>query len=135
MTIDLSKPQLIAARALLVGYQHPTVVARANPEEIRQALLTLLPSIDYVMLGICADNWAEGILALTQYCQALDLPLLLPTPALTGAIYIKFNPRLPKCYASAYLGIDRGVLIAAQSDDPNGLNDMFGHLPLDLFAG
>ncbi len=86
------------------------------------------------MLGICANSWAEGILALTQYSQALNLPLLLPTPELTGAVYIKFNPQLPICYASAYDGIERGVLIAAQSDDLTKLNDMFGHLPLDLFA-
>ena len=90
--------------------------------------------IDQLMLGICANSWAEGILTLEQYSQALGLPILLPTPALTGAIYIKFNPQLPKCYASTYQGIDRGVLVAAQSEDPTKLNEMFGHLPLDLFA-
>jgi hypothetical protein len=130
--IDLSDPQIIAARSLLVGYeQAPTAPTKTAT---RAAILTLLPAIDYVMLGICASSWAEGICALEQYTQALNLPLLLPEPELTGAIYIKFNPKLPNCYASAYYGIDRGVLIAAQSEDLNKLNEMFGHLPLDLFS-
>lgn len=86
------------------------------------------------MLGICADDWEQGIQALQQYSQALKLPLLLPTPASIGAIYIKFNPSSHSCYASTYLGSDRGVLVAAQSDDLTKLNEMFGYLPLDLFA-
>ena len=128
---DPTDDSLISARAILLNYQHPTT---ATPSQIRQALLTLLPTIDYVMLGICANTWDEGILALQQYSYALKLPQLLPTPALTGAVYIKLNPRQPKCYASAYQGSERGVLVAAQSDDLTKLNEMFGHLPLDLFA-
>jgi Domain of unknown function (DUF1824) len=134
MTIYLTDARSIAARALLLACQSPQVAATTNPAEIRQALLTLLPEIDRLMLGICADDWEQGIQALQQYSQALNLPLLLPTPALSGAIYIKFNPSSPSCYASAYLGSDRGVLVAAQSDDLTKLNEMFGHLPLDLFA-
>jgi Domain of unknown function (DUF1824) len=126
--INLIEPKLVAARSLLLGYETST------PAEIRQALLTLLPAIEQIMLGICASSWAEGILALEQYCQALNLPVLLPTPELTGSIYIKFNPRLPNCYASVYDGTERGVLVAAQSADLTGLNEMFGHLPLDLFS-
>lgn len=126
--------QVTAARSRLLSYQNPATTAVSTQAEIRQALLTLLPTIDYIMLGICANNWDEGILTLQQYSRALDLPQLLPTPALTGPVYIKFNPRQPKCYASAYQGSDRGVLVAAQSDDLTKLNEMFGHLPLDLFA-
>jgi hypothetical protein len=129
----MSDSKSLAARSLLLACQTPQV-ATIKPAEIRQALLTLLPEIDRVMLGICADDWEQGIQALTQYAGALNLPLLLPTPALSGAIYIKFNPSSPTCYASAYLGTDRGVLIAAQSDYTDRLNEMFGHLPLDLFA-
>jgi Domain of unknown function (DUF1824) len=130
----LTDSQTIAARSLLGSYRDPQIAAATNPTELRQALLVILPKIDRVMLGICAANWTEGILALQQYSHALNLQLLLPTPELSGAIYIKFNPSSPSCYASAYLGSDRGVLVAAQSDDLAGLNDMFGHLPLDLFA-
>ena len=130
---DLNQPKVLAAISLLSGYQNPTIVA-ATHAEIRQALLVLLPSIDRIMLGICANNWAEGILALEIYSQALDLPILLPTTELTGAIYIKYNPAIANCYASAYEGTDRGVLIAAQSEDPSKLNRMFGHLPLTLFS-
>ena len=126
--INLIEPQLVAARSQLLDYKNST------PIEIRHALLTLLPEIEQIMLGICASSWAEGILALQQYSQALNLPELLPTPELTGAIYIKFNPRLPNCYASAYEGSERGVLVAAQSEDLTKLNEMFGHLPLDLFS-
>ena len=126
--INLIEPQLVAARSQLLDYKNST------PIEIRHALLTLLPEIEQIMLGICASSWAEGILALQQYSQALNLPELLPTPELTGAIYIKFNPRLLNCYASAYEGSERGVLVAAQSEDLTKLNEMFGHLPLDLFS-
>jgi Domain of unknown function (DUF1824) len=130
---DLKEPQIVAARSLLIRYQDPTKVL-PTPAETRAALLTLLPAIDRIMLGICARSWAEGILALQQYCHALNLPKLLPTPELAGVIYIKYNPTLSNCYASVYQGLDRGVLIAAQSDDLTRLNEMFGHLPLDLFA-
>ncbi len=130
--IDLTDPQIIAARSLLVEYEKSTTLP--SKETTRQALMTLLPAIDCMMLGICASSWAEGILALEQYTQALDLPLLLPTPELTGAVYIKFNPQRSNCYASIYHGLDQGVLIAAQSEDLSKLNAMFGHLPLDLFS-
>jgi hypothetical protein len=132
--MSLTDSRSIAARSLLLACQSPQVAATTDPAEIRQALLMLLPEIDRLMLGICADDWDRGIQALQQYSQALNLPWLLPTPALSGAIYIKFNPSSPSCYASAYLGSDRGVLVAAQSDELDGLNEMFGHLPLDLFS-
>jgi Domain of unknown function (DUF1824) len=132
--MSLTDSRSIAARSLLLACQDPQVAAAKNLTEIRQALLRLLPTIDRLMLGICADDWEQGIQSLQQYSQALNLPLLLPTPALSGAIYIKFNPSSPSCYASTYLGSDRGVLVAAQSDDLTKLNEMFGHLPLDLFA-
>ncbi len=131
--IDLTNPQIVAARSLLTGYQNPAT-ASATYAEIRAALLILLPSIEHIMLGICASNWAEGILALKEYSQAFDLPILVPVSELTGVIYIKYNPKIPICYASAYEGTERGVLIAAQSEDPSKLNDMFGHLPLNLFS-
>jgi hypothetical protein len=130
--INLTDSQIIAARSILIGYENSTPVP--DRSTTRAAILTLLPAINYLMLGICASSWTEGILALKQYSQALNLTELLPTPELTGAVYIKFNPRLPNCYASAYHGIDRGVLIAAQSEDLTKLNEMFGHLPLDLFS-
>jgi Domain of unknown function (DUF1824) len=131
--IDLKEPQIEAARSLLIRYQDPAQVL-PTLAETRAAILTLLPAIDRIMLGICAESWAEGILALQQYSHALDLPELLPTPELAGVIYIKYNPTLSNCYASTYQGLDRGVLIAAQSDDLTRLNEMLGHLPLDLFA-
>lgn len=130
---NLNEPQTVGARSLLTGYQNPAT-ASATHAEIRAALLILLPLIDHIMLGICASNWAEGILALKEYSQAFDLPILLPTSELAGAIYIKYNHQIPICYASAYEGTERGVLIAAQSEDPSKLNDMFGHLPLNLFS-
>jgi Domain of unknown function (DUF1824) len=131
--IDLKEPQIETARSLLMRYQDPTQ-SLPTSVETRAALIALLPAIDRIMLGICAESWAEGILALKQYSHALNLPELLPTPELAGVIYIKYNPALSNCYASAYQGLDRGVLIAAQSDDLTQLNEMFGHLPLDLFA-
>ena len=126
--IHLTDSQIVEARSILTDSNNSTAA------EIRQAFLILLPSIDHIMLGICASSWTDGILALEQYSRAFDLPILLPTPELTGAIYIKYNPRLPNCYASAYNGTERGVLVAAQSEDLTKLNEMFGHLPLDLFA-
>jgi hypothetical protein len=131
--IDLKEPQIEAARSLLMRDRDLTQVLPTSAET-RAAILTLLPAIDRIMLGICAENWAEGILALQQYSHALNLPELLPTPELAGVIYIKYNPTISNCYASVYQGLDRGVLIAAQSDDLTRLNEMFGHLPLELFA-
>ncbi|HEY9658957.1 MAG TPA: DUF1824 family protein [Allocoleopsis sp.] len=45
---------------------------------------------------------------------------------------MKFNPNASSCYADSYTGEHRGVLVSCQSAD-DGINEMYGHLPLDLF--
>ncbi len=109
-------------------------MATISHTTIRTALLAVLPEIDRVMLGVCANNWSQGIVSLQQYSQALSVPLFLPTPEFAGPVYLKSNPNNGTSYASAYPGNERGVLLAVQSDTVDKLNAVFGHLPLDLFA-
>ncbi|HEY9640702.1 MAG TPA: DUF1824 family protein, partial [Coleofasciculaceae cyanobacterium] len=100
---------------------------------LRQALLLVVDQSDYQILGICSATFAQGCQALRAYAQALGYPLSSNLQAIDGAIYIKFNPRLESCYVDAYNGAYRGVLVACQSDNAAGINEMYGHLPLDLF--
>ncbi|MBD2054906.1 DUF1824 family protein [Oculatella sp. FACHB-28] len=108
-------------------------LSRANKPRIREALLTVVQLSDYQILGICADNLTEGQQALKAYSAALGYAPELKGGAIADAVYIKFNPKSGLCYAEAYTGEHRGVLVSCQSAYESGVNEMYGHLPLDLF--
>jgi hypothetical protein len=101
---------------------------------LRQALLFVIQASDYQIFGVCADTLAQGIQALESYAAALNYSPTLDLPAIEEAVYIKFNPKSGLCYASPYSGNHRGVLVSCQSADETGINEMFGHFPLDLFV-
>ncbi len=100
---------------------------------IRQALILVVSQSDYQILGICADTDTEGIVALKSYAQALGYPEPNLKDHIYGSVYIKYNPKSGLCYLDAYIGEHRGVLVSCQSAS-GGINQMFGHLPLDLFV-
>ncbi len=109
-------------------------VTAQNQELIRQALLLVVSQSDYQILGICADTATPGILALKTYAQALGYPEPnLNLANIPGSVYIKYNPKTGLCYLDSYIGEHRGVLVSCQSAS-GGINQMFGHLPLDLFV-
>ncbi|MEH1767404.1 DUF1824 family protein [Nostoc sp.] len=101
---------------------------------IRSALILLTKLADYQILGICADTAEEGILAMKTYSLALgyEPPDNLLTPE--GPVYIKLNGKNGLCYLDSYSGHHRGVLVSCQSYHEDGINEMYGHLPLDLFV-
>ncbi|NJL36942.1 MAG: DUF1824 family protein [Leptolyngbyaceae cyanobacterium SM1_4_3] len=107
----------------------------AEKSRVREALLTVVQLSDYQILGICADTLAEGRQALEAYSAVLGYKPELKQGAIAGAVYIKFNPKSGLCYAESYTGEHRGVLVSCQSAYESGVNEMYGHLPLDLFEG
>ncbi|WP_088893287.1 DUF1824 family protein [Leptolyngbya ohadii] len=102
--------------------------------QLRQALLQVVAESDYQMLGICADSIEQGQKALVSYAKALGYPPNLEVQCIDGPVYIKFNSKAMSCYSSPYEGEHRGVLVSCQSTDGEGINEMYGHLPIDLFA-
>ena len=102
-------------------------------EKMQQAVLLVAEASDDQILGICADTLEQGIHTLATYAAALNYSPNLSLPTLESAVYIKFNPKTGLCYATAYDGNHRGVLVSCQSDQ-GGVNEMFGHLPLNLFS-
>lgn len=100
---------------------------------VRQALLLIANHSDYQILGICADTVAEGFLALDTYSKALGYEAPFNKSSIEGPVYIKFNPNTELFYVDSYLGNHRGVLVSCQSYQEAGINDMYGHLPLDLW--
>jgi len=101
---------------------------------VRQALLLVSGLSDYQMLGICADTVTQGLTALKSYLPALGYNAdELSVNPVEGPAYIKFNSKTGLCYASSYPGSHRGVLVSCQSALSNGINETYGHLPLDLF--
>jgi hypothetical protein len=101
---------------------------------VRQAVLQLASVTETHMFGILCGDWDGAIAALNSYAAAFGYePPAVANPGNDDAIYIKFNPRSGLCYASPYPEQHRGVLIAFQSDFEDGINEMCGHLPLDLF--
>jgi hypothetical protein len=109
-------------------------ISSAEKAIIRQALTFICKLSDYQILGICADTAEEGILAMKTYSQALgyEAPSDLQTPE--GSVYIKLNGKNGLCYLDSYSGHHRGVLVSCQSFRDGGINEMYGHLPLDLFV-
>lgn len=106
----------------------------ASPDALRHALLLVARQADYHMIGVCADTLEQGVQSLIHYGQALGYAIAPPAEAIEGPVYLKFNPKSGSCYADSYTGQHRGVLVSCQSAYETGINDMFGHLPLDLFS-
>jgi Domain of unknown function (DUF1824) len=125
------------AKKLLNKFNCLDIAPILKPSEkvvIRNALILLTKLADYQILGICADTAEEGILAMKTYSLALgyEPPDNLFTPE--GPVYIKLNGKNGLCYLDSYPGHHRGVLVSCQSYDEEGINEMYGHLPLDLFV-
>lgn len=110
----------------------PTLSAEEKAE-LREALRLVAQHSDYQMLGVCASSQTEGWRALEQYAIALGYAPRPPAASLAGPVYLKFNPKSSLCYADTYPGEHRGVLVSCQSTDPDDINDLYGHLPLDLW--
>ncbi|NEP01904.1 MAG: DUF1824 family protein [Symploca sp. SIO2E9] len=107
----------------------------SEPEKaiVRQALLLIAEHSDYQILGICAETMAQGLSALKTYSEALGYQPPLEFASIDGPVYIKFNGNSGLHYLDSYIGEHRGVLVSCQSFNEGGVNEMYGHLPLDLF--
>jgi Domain of unknown function (DUF1824) len=135
--MSYSKPlDLEAAQMILKQFstlKPGSLDAPLDRNSIQQALLLAASQSDYQMLGVCADTLEQGIQALEDYAKALSYSPNLNLEPVEGSVYIKFNPNSAQCYASPYDGEHRGVLVSCQSAEATDLNEMYGHLPLDLF--
>ncbi|MBE9143687.1 DUF1824 family protein [Planktothrix mougeotii] len=112
-------------------------ISEAENAKIQQALLLLNRESEYLMIGICADSKEQALTALTDYLKAFQYSINVEENALDtveGAVYLKFNGRHQTFYISPYLEKYRGVLISFQSTEEDGINGVYGHFPLDLFA-
>lgn len=134
--LDSKSPELSNSAIPDPAISDPAISDPVIPDRatLQQALLRVAQASDYQILGICADSIAEGRRALESYAAALEYQPVLNTTLLEGAVYIKFNPKTGLCYANTYNGHYRGVLVSCQSAYESGVNEMFGHLPIDLFA-
>ena len=124
------------AQALLKPFnclEGKTVNSESEKASLRQALLLLCKFSDYQILGICADTAAQGLSTLKKYSEALGYQPNLDLPSVDGPVYLKFNPKTGLCYVESYIGVHRGVLVSYQSAYEGRVNEMYGHLPLDLF--
>ncbi len=108
----------------------PRATERAR---LQAALGVVAAHSDHQLLGICADSQDEGVTALMAYAHALGYQPVVQIPTMEGAVYLKFNPLTGLVYGDRYSGSHRGVLVSCQSAEGGGVNDMYGHLPLDLF--
>ena len=113
--------------------ENKSVSSESEKALICQALLLLTKYSDYQILGICADSTSQGLIALQSYAMALGYEPNLNLSTVDGSVYIKFNPNTGLCYVDSYTGTHRGVLVSFQSSEVGEINEMYGHLPLDLF--
>jgi hypothetical protein len=100
---------------------------------IRAAIAIVADLSDYQMLGICAEDAAAAVQAMQSYLTALGYERVPEVNAVAGTVYVKFNPKSGQAYMKPYVGDHRGVLVSCQSAYDDGVNETFGHLPLDLF--
>ncbi|MEB3295704.1 MAG: DUF1824 family protein [Synechococcales bacterium] len=127
------RPAALTLLQKFICIENLTPEAIPDYATIQTALAVVAEASDYQILGICADNWQQGQLALYSYLTALDYDDRPEIPPVSGSLYIKYNPRLRSCHAEPYDGQHRGVLVACISAYDEGVNETFGHLPLDLF--
>jgi Domain of unknown function (DUF1824) len=132
---DSATPTLESALALLKQFDCLDRSSTPNPAEVRAALRQVLQHCDYPIFGICTDTLAAAIAALKTYVSALGYDSVVPDDRTSPgtAVYLKYNPRNGLCYASSYPGDHRGVLVSCQAAYEGDVNEIFGHLPLDLF--
>ncbi len=107
--------------------------AESEKSKIIRALKVIQDAADVHIFGVLSPSFPEAIQALNEYVTAFDYPQPDFPQAIDGPTYLKYNPSTQLCYADTYEGRYQGVLISCQSDASDGLNQMFGHLPLDLF--
>jgi hypothetical protein len=112
----------------------PASPQQVDYEAIRAAVLLVAERSDYQILGICADTAEQGLRSLRAYLTALGYETIPEIPAIPGIVYIKYNPNMGRAYMEPYAGAHRGVLVSCQSAYDDGINETFGHLPLDLFS-
>ncbi len=135
----MTAPDRQQARQLLDRFsctETQAVESEAERQQLRAALLAIASESDAENLGICAENWPQGLAAAQQYLPALGytLPAALAQESPEFApIYIKFNTAKQTYFIDGYEGPYRGVLVACQSED-EAISGVYGHLPLDLFA-
>ncbi|MBF2063501.1 MAG: DUF1824 family protein [Calothrix sp. C42_A2020_038] len=109
------------------------IVKSSEKALIRRALLAVTKLSDYQILGICADKAEDGLAAMKGYSLAFGYEPPSNLPVIEGPVYIKLNGKNGLCYLDSYSGHHRGVLVSCQSYSQGGINEMYGHLPLDLF--
>lgn len=133
--LSLEKAQKILKDFTCLDMQ--SVASSLEKQELRQAILLVASLSDYQMLGVCASSIDEGFVALETYLKALGYqPVLDPNSIalFTSSVYIKFNTLKGSYYVDSYVGTYRGVLVCCQSSEEGGINETYGHLPLDLFV-
>jgi Domain of unknown function (DUF1824) len=139
-TLTLAEAKKLLKRYSLASYSPAKMLGDRDLDplyaydDLRQALELVARHSEYQILGVCAENSAEGLQALNEYSRALGYEPPQDIESIVGSVYIKFNPRGGWRYMSAYEGRERGVLVSCQSPNSDGINEMYGHLPLDLFV-
>ncbi len=106
-----------------------------QPEELRNSLLLVTSLSSSQNLGICADNFQQGLITLGSYLAALGYSSNFEQENVDQSsepVYLKFSTQKMSYYSSEYTGEYRGVLIACQSED-DLIAGTYGHFPLDLF--
>ena len=122
-----------------------TVNSPTEREQLSQALLLVTSLSEWENIGICAENEAQGLIALESYLQALgyksklqsyicqDIRNKIAGETANSAVYIKFNTQKLSYYLDSYVGEYRGVLVAIQAEDDQ-IVGTYGYFPLDLFS-
>lgn len=124
------------AHSLLSSFDcaNPRKTSEISVETLKDALLILNSHADYHIFGICADDMRQGYGTLEQYADALGDDLDVECPEWDGPVYVKYNTKTGLFHVDTYVGDHRGVLVSFQSAYEQGVNDLYGHFPLGLFA-
>ncbi len=137
MAIQKTNLTFLQAKAILEQFNYTNSqlpVSEEDKAQLRSAIVLMAQFSDFQILGICAETAPQGYLALKTYAAALDYDITFETPTAAGPVYIKFNPSTGRCHLDARSGKYWGVLVSYQTSQPEGINEVYGHFPLDLFV-
>ena len=106
-----------------------------KPEDLRSSLLLIKNLSLSQNLGICANNFQQGLTALESYLKAFGYQDDWDQNNVSNSsepVYLKFSTEKMSYYSDKYIGEYRGVLVSFQSED-DLIAGTYGHFPLDLF--
>ncbi len=133
MTLPES-PRLVDLR----GHRSAPPLTESQRLALRGELRQKVAACEWCTIGVMAPDPAAAWRALRGFEQALGwspLPASQPDEVTDGPVFLKGHQRSAQVWLRQESGLGEGVLVSGHSESHPEVEDTWGPLPLDFFAG